>query len=208
MKAVIQHIKFGNLQLDHDLVVEEVIRNFDKDGDNMISEQEFVDGVSGMITHATRVVDCRDTKRFIDEFDKVKSIQVHNPNAISWRTSSKHLWSLLFKLQVAWKEIESVMYKLEAKESMIHKLLSWDCIKSVLQVILSVAIVSFLAEPLIYSILNLSSSLGLPTFYISFMIVPFALKYKLAISSIFPASQKNLRTASLTFSEVCIRSFP
>ncbi|XP_052200791.1 sodium/calcium exchanger NCL2-like [Diospyros lotus] len=173
LKAVIQHIKFGNLQLDHDLVVEEVMRNFDKDGDNMISEQEFVDGVSGMITHATRVVDCRDTKRFIDEFDKV-----------------------------AWKEIESVMYKLESKESMIHKLLSWDCIKSVLQVILSVAIVSFLAEPLIYSILNLSSSLGLPTFYISFMIVPFALKYKLAISSIFPASQKSLRTASLTFSEI------
>ena len=70
------------------------------------------------------------------------------------------------------------------------------------QIILGVAIVSFLADLLICSILDLSVALGLPIFYISFAIIPFALKFKLAMSAIFPASQKSLRTVSLTFSEI------
>lgn len=107
-------------------------------------------------------------------------------------------------LQIAWKEVDSLVYELEENRGIIHKLLSRDCIKSVLQIILGVAIVSFLAEPLVYSILDLSIALGLPTFYISFVIIPFALKFKLAVSAIFPASQKSLRTASLTFSEVSL----
>lgn len=94
------------------------------------------------------------------------------------------------------------MYEKEENRGIIRKLLSRDCIKSVLQIILGAAIVSFLAEPLIYSILDLSTALGLPTFYISFVIIPFALKFKMAVSAIFPASQKSEKTASLTFSEV------
>ncbi|CAL5345102.1 unnamed protein product [Camellia sinensis] len=173
LKEVIQHIKFGNVKFDHDVVVAEVMNDFDKNGDLMISEEEFVNGITKWVDKATRVANSNDTKRFIDEFD-----------------------------QIAWKEVDSVLYNVEENRSIIHKLLSWDCLKSVLQIILGVAIVTFLAEPLIYSTLDLSVALGLPTFYISFVIIPIALKFKLAVSAIFPASQKSLRTASLTFSEI------
>ncbi|GMP74442.1 hypothetical protein CsSME_00031861 [Camellia sinensis var. sinensis] len=173
LKEVIQHIKFGNVKFDHDVVVAEVMNDFDKNGDLMISEEEFVNGITKWVDKATRVANSNDTKRFIDEFD-----------------------------QIAWKEVDSVVYNVEENRSIIHKLLSWDCLKSVLQIILGVAIVTFLAEPLIYSTLDLSVALGLPTFYISFVIIPIALKFKLAVSAIFPASQKSLRTASLTFSEI------
>ncbi|KAF5943876.1 hypothetical protein HYC85_017953 [Camellia sinensis] len=172
LKEVIQHIKFGNVKFDHDVVVAEVMNDFDKNGDLMISEEEFVNGITKWVDKATRVANSNDTKRFIDEFD-----------------------------QIAWKEVDSVVYNVEENRSIIHKLLSWDCLKSVLQIILGVAIVTFLAEPMIYSTLDLSVALGLPTFYISFVIIPIALKFKLAVSAIFPASQKSLRTASLTFSE-------
>ncbi|KAH7837328.1 hypothetical protein Vadar_012607 [Vaccinium darrowii] len=173
LKEVIQNIKFGKVQMDHDLVAENVMKDFDEDGDHVISEQEFINGITKWIHKATRIANTKDTKKLIDEFD-----------------------------QIAWKEVDSLVYELEENRGIIHKLLSRDCIKSVLEIILGVAIVSFLAEPLVYSILDLSIALGLPTFYISFVIIPFALKLKLAVSAIFPASQKSLRTASLTFSEI------
>ncbi|XP_058197527.1 sodium/calcium exchanger NCL2-like isoform X2 [Rhododendron vialii] len=173
LKEVIQNIRFGKFPLDHDLVAENVMKDFDEDGDQMISEQEFVNGFTKWIHKATHIANSKDSKNFIDEFDKI-----------------------------AWKEVDSLMYEKEENRGIIHKLLSRDCIKSVLQIILGAAIVSFLAEPLIYSILDLSTALGLSTFYISFVIIPFALKFKMAVSAIFPASQKSLKTASLTFSEI------
>ncbi|KAI8525635.1 hypothetical protein RHMOL_Rhmol13G0245900 [Rhododendron molle] len=173
LKEVIQNIRFGKFQLDHDLVAENVMKDFDEDGDQMISEQEFINGITKWIHKATCIANSKDSKNFIDEFDKI-----------------------------AWKEVDSLVYEKEENRGIIHQLLSRDCIKSVLQIILGAAIVSFLAEPLIYSILDLSTALGLPTFYISFVIIPFALKFKMAVSAIFPASQKSLKTASLTFSEI------
>ncbi|XAR66535.1 hypothetical protein NMG60_11012808 [Bertholletia excelsa] len=173
LKQVIQNIKFGAMPIDHDLVADEVMKDFDKDGDNMIDEQEFVNGISKWLHQATRVASCKDAKRSLDEFDKI-----------------------------AWKEVESLVFQVEKNRGIIHKLLSWDCIKSVFQILLGVAIVSVLAEPLMYSILDLSVDLGLPTFDISFVIIPFALKFKLAVAAIFPASQKSIKTASLTFSEI------
>ncbi|GFY91830.1 hypothetical protein Acr_08g0002260 [Actinidia rufa] len=175
LKELIQNIKFGKAQPDPAMVVESVMKDFDKDGDHMISEQEFAKGITKWLHNDTRLANSKDAKMLTDKFD-----------------------------QITWKEVDSLVHKGKGDRSIIHKLLSWDCVKSVLQIVLGVAIVSFLADPLIYSILDLSVALGLPTFYISFVIIPFALKFKLAMSAIFPASQKSLTTSSLTFSEVCL----
>ncbi|PSS24597.1 Calmodulin-like protein [Actinidia chinensis var. chinensis] len=173
LKELIQNIKFGKAQPDPAMVVESVMKDFDKDGDHMISEQEFVKGITKWLHNDTRLANSKDVKMLTNKFD-----------------------------QIPWKEVDSLVHKGKGDGSIIHKLLSWDCVKSVLQIILGIAIVSFLADPLIYSILDLSVALGLPTFYISFVIIPFALKFKLAMSAIFPASQKSLTTSSLTFSEI------
>ncbi|KAK3010417.1 hypothetical protein RJ639_012310 [Escallonia herrerae] len=58
------------------------------------------------------------------------------------------------------------------------------------------------ARPLMYSILLLSGAIGIPSFFISFVILPLAMNARTAISAIFPASQKKVKTASLTFSEI------
>ncbi|KAL6991161.1 hypothetical protein U1Q18_009280 [Sarracenia purpurea var. burkii] len=174
LKKLIHSIKFGNEQLDPDVMVAKVMKDFDENGDHMISQQEFVDGVTKWVREASRVVNnYGDAKNLIDEFDKIK-----------------------------WKEIESLVYEVEHKEGIIKKLLSWGCLKSTVQVILGILMVTFLGGPLIYSILNLSAALGVPTFYIAFVIIPLSLNSKMTISAIFPASQKSLKTASLTFSEI------
>lgn len=75
---MIQNIRFGKVQLDHDLVAENVMKDFDEDGDQMISEQEFINGISKWIHKATHIANSKDSKNFIDEFDKVNSILFHD----------------------------------------------------------------------------------------------------------------------------------
>ncbi|KAE9461918.1 hypothetical protein C3L33_06176, partial [Rhododendron williamsianum] len=71
LKEVIQNIRFGKFQLDHDLVAENVMKDFDEDGDQMISEQEFINGFTKWIHKATHIANSKDSKNFIDEFDKI-----------------------------------------------------------------------------------------------------------------------------------------
>ncbi|KAL2475268.1 sodium/calcium exchanger family protein/calcium-binding EF hand family protein [Abeliophyllum distichum] len=81
--------------------------------------------------------------------------------------------------------------------------LAWTSIKSVLQVVLGIVIMTFIGEPLTTSILQLSHSMNVPSFAISFVVVPLAMHARAAIAAISPASHKSKKTASLTFSEVC-----
>lgn len=62
---------------------------------------------------------------------------------------------------------------------------------------------TFLAEPLVESVRNFSESIMIESFYISFILVPFATNARTAIAAIRAASQKRHQTTSLTFSEVC-----
>ncbi|XP_059669955.1 sodium/calcium exchanger NCL1-like isoform X1 [Cornus florida] len=175
LKELIQNITFGT-ELNHNGVVAKVMKEFDEDGNLMIDEREFVDGIKKWINEAVRVSNCKDSERFIDEFDQ-----------ITWKQ---------------WKEVDSLVYEVEKKEGIINTFLSWDCMKAVLLVILGIAIVTFLAGPLVDAVYELSVSVRIPTFFISFVVIPLALNARVAASAIFPASQKNLKIASLTFSEI------
>lgn len=64
--------------MDHDLVAENVMKDFDEDGDHVISEQEFINGITKWIHKATRIANTKDTKKLIDEFDQVNSIILHD----------------------------------------------------------------------------------------------------------------------------------
>lgn len=54
------------------------------------------------------------------------------------------------------------------------------------------------------SILQLSHAMSLPSFSVSFVVVPLAMNARAALTAFLPASQKSERSASLTFSEVYI----
>lgn len=75
---MIQNVKFGKVQMDHDLVAENVMKDFDEDGDHVISEQEFINGITKWIQKATRIANTKDTKKLIDEFDQVNRIILHD----------------------------------------------------------------------------------------------------------------------------------
>ncbi|KAJ8761374.1 hypothetical protein K2173_001504 [Erythroxylum novogranatense] len=80
--------------------------------------------------------------------------------------------------------------------------LSWDSVKATLQVLLGIAIVTFLVIPLLLNALYLSQEIGMPVFYISFIVLPVAMNFRTVIASVLPVSQKKEATSSITFSEI------
>uniref|UniRef100_M1C3U6 Calmodulin n=1 Tax=Solanum tuberosum TaxID=4113 RepID=M1C3U6_SOLTU len=173
LEELIGSVKFGEVEINREDTVKKVLRDFDRNGNDMIDEDEFVHGMTRWLNEAINVTKCPDKKRAIDEYDKIK-----------------------------WSEVDKIVYEVEKDGEINYKLLTWTFNKSVLQVLLGIAIMTLCAKPLVISIEDLSDAMGIPSFLIPFVMVPLALNARMAIAAIFPASQKSSITASLTFSEI------
>lgn len=57
LKELLLEIKFKHMDVDQDRAVEEVIREFDLDGDQMISKEEFIIGFTKWLEQAKTVID-------------------------------------------------------------------------------------------------------------------------------------------------------
>ncbi|CAI9783707.1 unnamed protein product [Fraxinus pennsylvanica] len=161
LEQLIRSLNFGEFQPNYDDVVKELFEDLDKDGNNVIDEPEFINGLIDFENKALPAAKHSDEKGSFDEIQKI------------------------------------VKEKVEHEESSV-----WVFIKSVLQVLLGIIIVTYLGEPLTTSILQLSYSMNVPSFAISFVVVPLAMNCRAAIAAISPASHKSEKSASLTFSEI------
>ncbi|CAI9286509.1 unnamed protein product [Lactuca saligna] len=79
---------------------------------------------------------------------------------------------------------------------------SWAWTKAISSLVVGITMLALLAEPLIHSVHDVSTAANIPSFFISFILVPLATNARAAISAIKTASQRNERTTSLTFSEL------
>lgn len=82
----------------------------------------------------------------------------------------------------------------------------WITFKAVMMLLLGTVIAAAFADPLVDAVDNFSDATSIPTFFISFIALPMATNSSEAVSAIIFASRKKIRTASLTFSEVCFFS--
>ncbi|XP_022847570.1 sodium/calcium exchanger NCL-like [Olea europaea var. sylvestris] len=161
LEQLIRSLNFGELQLNYDDAVKELFEDLDKNGNNVIDEQEFINGLIEWEKKALPDAKHSDEKGSIDETQ------------------------------------QTVKEKLEHGESSV-----WTFIKSVLQVLLGIVTMTYLGGPLTTSILQLSYSMNVPSFAMSFVVVPLAMNCRAAIAAISPASHKSETSASLTFSEI------
>ncbi|KAK3030268.1 hypothetical protein RJ639_039851 [Escallonia herrerae] len=98
--------------------------------------------------------------------------------------------------QKKWEEID----KLVEEKTIGMSIWAWT--KAIALLMLGVIILAVLAEPLIDSVQNFSSTASVPSFFVSFILVPLATNARVAISAIKSARRKKPRTTSLTFSEL------
>lgn len=79
----------------------------------------------------------------------------------------------------------------------------WKASKAVLMLLMGTIIAAVCSDPLVDAVDNFSTASSVPSFFISFIILPFVTSSEV-VSTLTFASRKRLRTTSLTFSEVCI----
>ncbi|KAK4721200.1 hypothetical protein R3W88_011433 [Solanum pinnatisectum] len=138
----------------------------------------------------------------IDENEFLRGVTYWLSNAK--QTTKEHHDKLM------WGEVDKFLDEAERgnHRRFNHSLvLKWDICKSVLQVILGIAILTLCADPIMDNIIRLASAIGVPSFFLSFVIVPLAINARTAITAITllsSANQQSCTTSSLTFSEIYV----
>ncbi|XP_031405177.1 sodium/calcium exchanger NCL2-like isoform X2 [Punica granatum] len=173
LKDIMVNVKFGKVPIEVDEAVAKTIEMFDTSGDRVIDEEEFVTGLA----------------RWFDTSGTNKEIQT---------PESRETHDEFY--QKAWEETDKLV-ELDKKESRDAKLW-WIWAKSIALLLLGITILAILAEPLIHSVQHFSTSVSTPSFFISFILVPWATNARGAAAAMKAARRKKPRTTSLTFSEI------
>ncbi|XVF40392.1 hypothetical protein PTKIN_Ptkin01aG0109700 [Pterospermum kingtungense] len=78
----------------------------------------------------------------------------------------------------------------------------WNYTKAAFLITLGTAISILLANPLMDTVEDFSTSVNIPSFLVSYVVIPLALNFRLALTSIASVRHKTEKAASLTFSEL------
>ncbi|KAG9159504.1 hypothetical protein Leryth_022754 [Lithospermum erythrorhizon] len=177
LKALIVGLRLEDINLEEDNAVEKVIKDFDTSLDSKIQFTEFLNGVRKWLEKARgpRASSHRagpETMKYLDNFHE--------------ETRKEHYF--------LGDQSDEVIEGAENPR--------WTSVKAVLFLMLGAAIAAAFADPLVDAVDNFSSATSIPTFFISFIALPFATNSSEAVSAIIFATRKKMRSASLTFSEI------
>ncbi|KAI3978371.1 hypothetical protein MKX01_013169 [Papaver californicum] len=153
LRTSIEGIDFGNIKLNMDDAVEELMNELDTNDDHMIDREEFISGF-------TKFVEKNHSKTEV----KAPKEKVKEEGAIENKTKA--------------------------------------ACKAGLLLVLGISLLSLLAEPLVEVVRDFSNSANIPSFFVSFVLLPVATNTRRAVTAISSASRKNPRTTSLTISEI------
>ncbi|CAD5188374.1 unnamed protein product [Musa acuminata subsp. malaccensis] len=172
LRAFIIGLKIHEVNLDNDVVVDKIMKEFDTSHDGNIQEEEFIKGISKWITKVNH-----------------RSSASHSNDIVDYYMEAREQRNMLID------QID------EAAEENIKNPAS-TCVTSILLLILGTSIAAVFADPLVDAVDNFSIATKIPSFFISFIAMPLATNSSEAVSAIIFASRKTQRTASLTFSEI------
>ncbi|KAL8129787.1 hypothetical protein V2J09_018942 [Rumex salicifolius] len=181
LRAFLLGAELEEMNLDHDDVVEKVMKEFDTEADAKITFNEFARGI---------------TKWLADLNTGESRPGGSNPN------TAKHLNDVhresTVEHDLLGAEGEDNTEEGDAVVENPKKIV----IKAVLMLLFGTVIAAMFADPLVDAVDNFSDATSIPSFFISFIFLPLATNSSEAVSAIIFASRKKRKTASLTFSEL------
>ncbi|XP_060209295.1 sodium/calcium exchanger NCL-like [Lycium barbarum] len=177
LKALVVGMRLEEINLNECDAVEKLMKDFDTSHDQRVELSEFIAGVSKWLNEArgSKVPSPEagpDTMKYLGDLHE--------------ETRREHY----FLGDQSDENVEAV----ENPRSIT--------IKAVLLLLLGTVIAAVFADPLVDAVNNFSSATSIPSFFISFIVLPLATNSSEAVSAIIFASRKKLRSASLTFSEL------
>ncbi|KAI7980814.1 Sodium/calcium exchanger NCL2 [Camellia lanceoleosa] len=174
LRVLVLGIQLDEVGFNTDDFVEKVIAAFDTSGDVRIDEQEFVNGLL----------------KYISESDARESVGTHHKDFKLFGCSDKS----------PMEEQQSLLIQRTKRQSTKK---SWsNQFKAAFLLLLGTAITVILAQPLIEAISDFASAANISSFYVSYIVVPLALNYRLGLSAITSSRQKTQKAISLTLSEI------
>nr|KYP40484.1 hypothetical protein KK1_038172 [Cajanus cajan] len=199
---VSKHVWVGKLCKEDGTPDESAIRGLfekiDSNGDKKVSRSELEhvlkdtqfaneEAVTKMLQELDRNKDNEISK---EEFlDGVKKLLNTNPSQALRSKSLPH------RNDHTWEHVEKLV-----KGNQSKGVRAW--LNAIGYVVLGITMLSLLAEPLIASVQKLSEEAGIPSFFISFILVPLATNFREATSAISEASHKKRRNTSQTIYEI------
>ncbi|XP_061969849.1 sodium/calcium exchanger NCL2-like [Populus nigra] len=216
MSEIVSHLQsdaLGNLIKEDGTpdspTIRRLFEEIDRDADNCISKDELkelmkkieIGKISWDVDEAAeKIMEALDTSgdQMIDEKEFAEGIvrwlinTSENVTPVSTRSQDDNN-------RRTWEEVDKLLK--DEKTNAVDKS-SWAWFKAIMSMVLGAAILSVLAEPLIHSVQNFSKDAGMPSFFVSFVLVPLATNARAATSAITTACRQKSITTSLTFSEI------
>ncbi|KAL3508730.1 hypothetical protein ACH5RR_028131 [Cinchona calisaya] len=176
LRALVIGIRFDEINLEENDAIEKVMKDFDTSQDSQINFLEFFNAIERWLLEArgSRASSQAGpgTIKYINDFHE--------------QTRREH--------HFLGEQNDEVVDGVDNPR--------WTSFKAVLLLLLGTVIAAVFADPLVDAVDNFSSATSIPSFFISFIALPLATNSSEAVSAIIFASRKNLRSASLTFSEL------
>ncbi|CAL8134857.1 unnamed protein product [Prunus armeniaca] len=176
LRSLIIGIQFDDIDINIDEAISQVMRDFDTSHDSKIDVDEFFKGISKWINKAKRVAMMERGKlppsmKLLEDFDK---------------KTKKEQDQFMDQMDEVVEDVKNV---------------KWHASKAVGLLLLGTIVAAVFADPLVDAVDDFSTATSIPSFFVSFVILPFASSSEIVSTLIF-VSRKKQRTASLAYSEI------
>ncbi|KAH6829133.1 hypothetical protein C2S53_014827 [Perilla frutescens var. hirtella] len=180
--------------------IHQLFREFDTDGNKSISAPELKQIITRLNFSSYQLNEDDVLKEIFKEFDRNNNDFIDEPEFVEGVT--KYVDKAIQAAHTSGVDGTKIIEEFERSMWKGAEYGKRAFVKSAFQVLLGIAILTFLGKPLTSNILELSHAMGFPSFIISFVVVPLTMNARSAIAAVLPASKKSEESASLTFSEV------
>ncbi|KAJ0700886.1 putative EF-hand domain, calcium/proton exchanger, sodium/calcium exchanger membrane region [Helianthus annuus] len=180
LRALVVGMQLYEINLNEDDAVTKVMKDFDTSENNEVEFDEFVTGIG----------------RWLDEAKGFKKT-----TSLAGPDSLKYVHDYYEETKKEHDLLGDQSHDDEEEEEGVDDPRT-TTIKAVLLLLLGTVIAAVFADPLVDAVDNFSAATHIPSFFISFMVLPLATNSSEAVSAIIFATRKKQRSASLTFSEL------
>ncbi|KAM0017283.1 putative EF-hand domain, calcium/proton exchanger, sodium/calcium exchanger membrane region [Helianthus debilis subsp. tardiflorus] len=180
LRALVVGMQLYEINLNEDDAVTKVMKDFDTSENNEVEFDEFVTGIG----------------RWLDEAKGFKKT-----TSLAGPDSLKYVHDYYEETKKEHDLLGDQTHDDEEEEEGVDDPRT-TTIKAVLLLLLGTVIAAVFADPLVDAVDNFSAATHIPSFFISFMVLPLATNSSEAVSAIIFATRKRQRSASLTFSEL------
>ncbi|KAK6149980.1 hypothetical protein DH2020_017505 [Rehmannia glutinosa] len=175
LRVLLLGVKMDDDDLSTERDVENILESFDTSGDGRITQDEFIRGM---------------TKLAYDLSDQT-------PDRIKYGGGNSNSQ----KVEILQNQLQQGLLAKSSSARLKAISNSWlNYLRAFFFVIIGTVMLCALAEPLIKSVVAFSQAANLSSFCVSYLAIPFAMNYGVAVQSIASARQKTQKSISLTLS--------